>query len=110
MKLLALALLFNLLDLVSGIIYAAKGKCIMSTKLRNGLFKKSGFLLVYIMTYLIYLFGRHYMFPLSREILPTVVSYVVLTEMVSIIENIHKINPDIMPDKLMSLFNISEDK
>ena len=74
------ALVFNLLDLCTGIITAVKLKDIQSSKLRDGLFKKVGFL------------------------------YVCTTALVSILENICKINPDILPEKLMKLFHIYDDK
>lgn len=40
-----IALIFNVLDLVTGIISAVKTKDIKSSKLRDGLFKKVGFIL-----------------------------------------------------------------
>ena len=42
------ALVFNGLDLVTGIITAVKNHEIQSSKLRDGLFKKVGFLLCYL--------------------------------------------------------------
>ena len=46
-------------------------------------------------------------FNLTTPILPIIITYVCLTELVSILENICKINPDILPDKLTELFHIN---
>lgn len=105
-----IALVFNVLDLLTGIVTAIKNKDIRSSKLRDGLFKKVGFILCYVIAYLIdnegYLIG----FQIAVPILTPVILYACSTELVSIIENIHKLNPDILPEKLLELFHISENK
>lgn len=47
-------------------------------------------------------------FKLPVAILPAILLYVCTTELVSILENIAKINPDILPDKLMQLFHVKD--
>ena len=101
------ALVFNALDLVTGIITAVKNKDIQSSKLRDGLFKKVGFILCYFVAWLIDTQGELIGFQLGTNILPIIILYVCTTELVSILENISKINPDILPEKLMELFHIS---
>ena len=102
-----IALVFNALDIVSGVVAALREKNLQSSKLRDGLFKKVGFIFCYALAWLIdekgYLVGFH--FDVSFQII--IVTYVVGTELVSIIENISKINPDLLPDKLKSLFHIN---
>lgn len=105
-----IALVFNALDLITGIITAVKNKCIQSTKLRDGLFKKVGFILCYFTAWLVDTYGATIGFQIKILILPIVILYVCTTELVSILENICKINPDILPEKLMNLFNISDIK
>lgn len=105
-----IALIFNALDLVSGIITAVKDKDIQSSKLRDGLFKKIGFILCYFVAWLVDTQGQTIGFQLGVSILPIIILYVCTTELVSILENISKINPDILPDKLMELFHISDIK
>lgn len=102
-----IALIFNALDLVTGIIYAVKAKDIKSAKLRDGLFKKVGFILCYLVAWLVDTQGKYIGFH-SVAILPVIILYACTTELVSILENISKINPDILPDKLMELFHISD--
>lgn len=103
-----IALIFNGIDLVTGIISAIKNKEIKSAKLRDGLFKKVGFLFCYFVAWLVDTYGEFIGFQFGISILPIIILYVCTTELVSIIENICKINPDLLPDKLMELFHISD--
>ena len=105
-----IALVFNALDLTTGIITAVKNKDIQSAKLRDGLFKKVGFLLCYFVAWLVDTQGARIGFQFGVSILPIIILYVCTTELVSILENICKINQDILPEKLMELFHISNVK
>lgn len=105
-----IALVFNALDIITGIITAIKNKDIQSSKLRDGLFKKVGFILCYFVAWLVDNEGTLIGFKLATPILPIIILYVCTTELVSILENICKINPDILPEKLMELFHISNVK
>lgn len=105
-----IALVFNALDLITGIITAVKNKDIQSAKLRDGLFKKAGFIMCYFVAWLVDTYGSRIGFQFGISILPIIILYVCTTELVSILENICKINPDILPEKLMELFHISEIK
>ena len=104
------ALIFNALDLITGIITAVKNKDIQSAKLRDGLFKKVGFMLCYFVAWLVDTQGSKIGFQFGVSILPVIILYVCTTELVSILENICKINPDILPEKLMELFHITGTK
>jgi toxin secretion/phage lysis holin len=101
------ALGFNALDVLTGIVSAVKNKDIKSEKLRDGLFKKVGFILCYFTAWLVDGYGGVIGFKLGVAILPVIVLYVCTTELVSILENISKINSDLLPSKLMELFHIS---
>ena len=103
-----IALIFNSVDLITGFISAIKNKEIKSSKLRDGLFKKVGFLFCYFMAWLVDTYGAYIGFHFGVSILPIIILYVCTTELVSIIENICKINPDLLPEKLMNLFHISD--
>lgn len=105
-----IALVFNALDLITGIITAIKDKDIQSSKLRDGLFKKVGFILCYFVAWLVDNEGLLIGFQLGTPILPIIILYVCTTELVSILENICRINPDILPEKLMEIFHISNVK
>lgn len=107
-RMVMIALIFNFLDFATGLIQGFKSRSINSTKLRDGLFKKIGFVLCYVLSFIIdnycYMIG----FNLGFDTLPVIVSYVVLTEIVSIVENICEINPDLSVKKLLDLLNIKE--
>ena len=76
--------------------------------MRDGLFKKMGFIFCYMVAVLVDKYGNFIGFTVGVDILPSIVLYAVSTEFVSICENIHKINSDILPRKLASFFNIVE--
>ena len=102
------ALIFNLTDLVTGLISAVKAKEVQSSKLRDGIFKKIGFLICYFLALMIDSYGSEVGFVLDVKLLPVVLGFVCLTEVVSIIENISKIT-DILPEKLLSIFHIEKE-
>lgn len=102
------ALIFNALDLITGLVSAVKIKDIQSSKLRDGLFKKVGFIFCYFVAWLVDTQGNVIGFQLGVTILPIIILYVCTTELVSILENISKINSDILPEKLMELFHITD--
>lgn len=102
------AIVFNALDLICGIISALKNKDLQSSRLRDGLFKKVGFILCYFVAWLIDTQGGRIGFNLSVSILPIIVFYVCATELVSILENISKLNSDLLPEKLKELFHIND--
>ena len=104
----AVALVFNATDLVTGIISALKEHNLQSSKLRDGIFKKVGFLICYFLALMIDLYGDEVGFHLNVELLPVVLGFVCLTETISVIENLSKIT-DIVPEKLLSLFHISKE-
>ena len=104
-----IALIFNALDLLSGIVASVKNKEVKSSKLRDGLFKKVGFMFCYFIGWLVDTQGYRVGFNITN-VLPIILLYSCTTELVSIIENICKINPDILPEKLMEIFNLKRDK
>lgn len=103
-----IALIFNALDLLTGIFTAIKSKDIQSSKLRDGLFKKFGFVFCYFVAWLVDTEGQAIGFQFGVSILPVVILYACTTELVSILENISKINPDLLPEKLMEMFHINK--
>ena len=104
----AVALMFNATDLVTGIISAIKEHDLQSSKLRDGIFKKVGFLICYFLALMIDMYGTEVGFALNVELLPVVLGFVCLTETISVIENLAKIT-DIVPEKLLSLFHINKE-
>ncbi len=109
MKIILVALVFNGLDLITGIVGAIRdGEQIKSSKLRDGLFKKVGFIFCYALGIVINYAETFLVLPFGVDLVPVICTYAILTEVVSIIENISKINHDILPDKLKSLIGYNE--
>lgn len=109
MKIIIVALIFNGLDLVTGIVGALKdGEQIKSNKLRDGLFKKVGFIFCYTLGIAINYAETYLTLPFGVDLVPVICAYAIITEVVSIIENISKINPDILPEKLKTLIGYRE--
>lgn len=100
------ALCFNALDFITGLVAALRNKNLESSKMRDGLFKKVGFVFCYLLAMLLDHHGETMGVILPFDILPVIVTYVVTTEIVSIIENICQINPDLLPSKMKELFHI----
>lgn len=110
MKIILVALVFNGLDLITGIVGAIRdGEQIKSSKLRDGLFKKVGFVFCYALGVLINYAENLLTLPFGGvDLVPVICTYAIITEVVSIIENISKINSDILPDKLKALIGYKE--
>lgn len=105
-----IALFFNAIDIISGVISAVKNKSLESSKLRDGLFKKIGFIICYLVAWLIDTQGYRIGFNVGVDVLPIIILYVCTTELVSIIENICNINPDILPNKLLEIFKLNKNE
>lgn len=103
-----IALGFNALDILTGFTSAVKNKSVVSGKMRDGLFKKLAFILCYALAWIVDKYGSYVGFNLAVKILPIIVLYVCATELVSILENIEKINPKLGISKLRKLFHVDE--
>lgn len=99
---------FHIIDFASGLVWAIKNKCVTSSKMRDGLFKKMGFVFCYMVALLLDKYGGLIGFTVGVKILPSIILYAVSTEFVSIVENVAKINPDLVPEKLLSIFHIDK--
>lgn len=111
MKIILVALVFNALDLITGIVGVIRsGEQIKSSKLRDGLFKKVGFVFCYTLGVLINYAENFLTLPFGVDLVPVICTYTIITEVVSIIENISKINSDILPDKLKELIRYNGGK
>ena len=104
------AVVFHALDLITGLIGAVRNKDINSAKMRDGLFKKVGFIFCYVLAFLMDNYGAEIGLKIGVSVLPIIVLYAVTTEIVSIIENISKINPDLVPETLKQLFHITDER
>lgn len=102
LELITLALTFHAFDLITGVIKGYKEeKGLQSSKLRDGLFKKMGFILSYILCIGIKFSSQFIDLGILQDLLMPVVTFAIFTEIISIIENISVLNPAIA-EKLKS--------
>ena len=95
---------FILLDFITGLIKAFKEKNYCSSIMREGLFHKTGSILVIVFGWLVDYAQTFIDLGVSIPVALSLCGYVVLMEIGSIIENVCIINPEIMPDKIKSYF------
>lgn len=98
-----------LFDIVTGVIAAAKNKELSSSAMRNGLYNKMGemLLLAFAVTcHFILGLEPFHEIGIPQEIACTVAVYIAGMEVLSVIENICKINPELPFTKLLMMFNI----
>jgi len=96
---------FIALDMLTGIVKAFKEKNFTSSVMREGLFHKCGSIITVVFAVLVDYAQTLVDLGVSIPITIAVCSYIVLMEIGSIIENIGKINPQIVPAKLKQHFS-----
>ena len=93
-------------DVISGFTAALKSKELSSTKMREGLFHKCSLVMIIVLAWCIEIFVMHV--PDLGFNVPLVIPACVLIfamEVVSILENIVKINPELENEEIVKLFN-----
>lgn len=98
-----IALFFMLLDFASGIAKALATGTFKSTKMREGLYHKVGLIICMVMGWGVDFAQRYLDIGITVPVFTAICAYIVLMEIFSIIENVCEINPDIMPEKLLSI-------
>jgi toxin secretion/phage lysis holin len=103
--------LFILLDFATGIIKALYLKEFTSSGMREGLFHKVGSIICVSLGYAIDFTSNYLDLGIKVPIATAICTYIVLMEITSIIENIGKINPTIVPQSIRKYFGkLTEDK
>lgn len=97
-------------DLISGLLKAFATKSISTTVMRQGIYHKSAILLVVLLA-----IGCEYItdyidlgFTFDGKLTVGVTSVICLMEIMSILENLAEVNPDIKGTKLMTFFSSSK--
>ena len=97
-----LSLAFMLIDVFTGVLKAVKNKELNSTKAREGIYKKTSFMLFiafgYLADYAMSYVDMGFNFPAAA----TICTLVIVTEAISILENLGQINPELV--KLVAPF------
>lgn len=97
-------LVFNILDIITGFSAAVANQNVSSSAMREGLFHKLGFIFALILAALLqYASG---LLDLGAEIptLAAVAVFIILTEAVSILENIAEMNPALANNGFFKIF------
>lgn len=104
MTIYAIVAAFIVLDFVTGMVKAFSTHTFSSTKMREGLWHKTSLVLVVILGILVDYAQGYLDLGISLPVAGAVCTYISLMEISSILENVCKIYPDLMPDKLAKLF------
>jgi toxin secretion/phage lysis holin len=99
-----IACAFILMDIVTGIVQAIANKELESGKMRSGLYHKLAFIFAMVLGYLCEFACGYMELGFAIPLATPVCVYVCLTELVSIVENIIKLNPELKDSKLWDLF------
>lgn len=102
----AIVAAFVVMDLVSGIMQAVANKTLDSTKMRDGLWHKCGFIMATILAALVEWAMQFVDLGFTLPLFVPVCVFIILTEIVSIFENVCKLSPELADSKLAQLFNI----
>lgn len=87
-----LVLIMILLDIITGVIQAFKHGDLNSSLLRSGLFNKLGEVIAIVCAYIFQYIPKAFEIEIDIPLLTGVAVYIVLMEMVSVIENLCNIN------------------
>lgn len=91
-----LSLAFMFIDVLTGVLKAVKNKELNSTKAREGIYKKASFILFiafgYLADYAMQYVNMGFNFPAAA----TICTLIIVTEAISILENLGKINPELV--------------
>lgn len=99
---------FMLLDIVSGFTAAIVNKCVDSSKMKEGLLHKCGFIMAICLGSLCDYSMLYIDMDFNIPIQEAVCAYIILTELMSILENLAKISPELSNSRFMSIFNTNK--
>lgn len=97
-----LALAFMVIDVFTGVLKAVKNKDLNSTKAREGIYKKASFILFIAFGYLADYAMDYVNMGFNLPAAATICTLVIVTEAISVLENLGQINPDLV--KLVAPF------
>lgn len=106
----AICCILILMDIVCGIAGAARNKELCSAIMRDGLYNKFGELMLLLLAIFInevLLVAPFDKMDIPPEIAYAVAIYIAIMEIISIIENICKINPELPFAKILLMFNLT---
>lgn len=96
--------LFIVLDFITGLLKAFKEKNFTSSIMREGLVHKSGSLILIVLGSLIDLAQGYVNLDFTVPMALSFCTYIILMEMFSIVENLGKINPNLVGENIKKYF------
>ena len=102
----AIVCAFVVMDIVTGIMQAIANKTLDSGKMRSGGWHKCGFIMVVILAALVEWAMQFIDLGFTLPLFVPACVFIILTEIVSIFENVCKLSPELANSKLAQLFNI----
>lgn len=102
----AIVAAFIVMELATGVMQAVANKTLDSTKMRTGLWHKCGFIMAVILAALVEWSMRFIDLGFTLPLFVPVCVFIILTEIVSIFENVCKLSPELANSKLAQLFNV----
>lgn len=96
--------IFILLDFITGIIKAFKQHNFTSSVMREGLFHKAGSLIIILLSALVDYSQKYIDIGINKEVSVAVCTYIIIMEIASVIENVGKINPELIPKQISKFF------
>lgn len=96
---------FIVLDFTTGLVKAFKEKSFNSSIMREGLYHKSGEIILIILGLLGDYAQRYVDIGITVPITASICVYIILMEIGSIAENVGKINPKLIPEKIKPFFH-----
>lgn len=97
-----LAFAFMVIDVLTGVLKAVKNKELNSTKAREGIYKKASFILFIAFGYLADYAMDYVNIGFNLPAAATICTLIIVTEAISVLENLGQINPDLV--KLVAPF------
>lgn len=97
-----LTVAFMMVDVFTGILKAVKNKELSSTRAREGMYKKASFILFIAFGYLADYAMDYVDLGFNFPAVATICTLIILTEAISVLENLGQINPDLV--KLVAPF------
>lgn len=100
--------LFMVLDLITGFVQACVNKNVESSKMKTGLLHKCGFLLAVMFGALCEYAMNYVNLGFTIPVQDAVCIFIIATEVVSNLENLGKISPELANAKFMNIFKTEE--
>lgn len=97
-----------LLDIISGIAQAIANKTLSSSKLRSGIYHKASYVIALALALFIEYAMGYLDLGFTIQLFPAVSAYIVLTEIVSVTENIARLNPELRDSPIFHLLSSNQ--